>query len=146
MKNYHVTLIHVSMYPGGTYHDPVTVNHHRTAKGVVSDMTTTTLQCAPFCEHVFQVRMRTSRERWQLRLRYLLQAAGSIAAGAASAILGGITGLTFIIVVTALLSLAAYVTGLVFLCRIFARSTRYILTRADGQKVQATDHKIVFES
>lgn len=139
------TLVHVSIIRGGTYHDNASVSHHGAATGVVSDTATTTLLCVPACGQTFLLRMRTGRELWRLRLRRLLQAVGSVAAGAVIAILGGLTELTPIIVITALLSLIAYVAGAVFLLRIFARSARYILTTADGQKVQSTDHKVVLE-
>jgi|GEM_PF-4461408 len=145
MKNYRVTLVHVVIGRGGTYHDGATVSHHRAETGVINDTATTTLLCASFCGQDFQARVRTRHELWQLRLRRFLQAVGSIAVGAVIAILGDITGLTPVIAVTAVISLAAYITGVVFLCRIFARSARYILTDADGRKVSSTDHKIVFE-
>jgi hypothetical protein len=144
MRSYNATLVHVSIIRGGTYHDRATVIHHRAETGVINDTAATTLLCGPFCEQAFQVRLRTRHELWHLRLRRLLQALGSIIVGAVIAILGGITGLTALIVVTAVLSMIAYVAGAAFLCRIFAPSARYILTDADGRKVQSTDHKIVF--
>jgi hypothetical protein len=143
MKSCSATLIHMSISRGGTYHDGTTAHHHRASNGIINDMATTTLRCAPFCGQVLRVRLRTRRELWQLRRRRFLLAISSIAAGAMVAIGGGITGAPFVIAVTSVMGLAAYITGVVFLFRIFARSARYILTNADGSKVLSTDHRIV---
>lgn len=145
MKNYNATLVHVTIIRGGTYHDGATVSHHRAETSVIDDTTATELRCAPFCGQTFRVRVRTKRELSRLRLKRLLQAVGSVAAGATIAVLGGVTGVAPIIAVTSVICLVAYITGIVFACRIFARSARYILTTTDDRKVPSTDHKIVFE-
>ncbi len=146
MKRAAATLVHVSISRGATYHEGNSATHHQAEKMAINDRAATVLRCVPFCGMAFQVRLRTRGELWRVRLRRFLSAIGVMVAGSMVAAGGGSTGVSYIIAVTSLTGAAATLAGLVLLCRMFVRSTRYIIMTTDGKKAPRANHYIKLRS